>query len=438
MHAGARAGLAAVPPRSARVPPHAEAALTAPNASHGGFVDEPTVVETGRLSASRFGDYLVVERLATGGMGAIDLAVHAPAEGVERPVALKRLRADHDADPAFEAMFIDEVRIAARISHPHVVPLLDAGVHEGRWYYAMDLLFGAPLSQVAAHLRASTDEALAAAWPWVLVRILADACEGLHAAHELRDEHGRLLDVVHRDVGPENLFVGFDGAVRVIDFGIASARDRLQATRTGHVRGKAAFIAPERLTLGARVDRRADVWALGVTLWESLTGRRLFLRDTFAETLEAIRAGHVPPLAELRPELPAQLDTIIARALAPRPEHRYATARAMGRDLLEVARAGRTLDLADVAEWMGALLPDAAARQQRFAQLVTRVRRDEVDVAAPASIAPPRLAPPALDGLSDLSQELAASRPSVGRVVVLLAVGALAGIVTAGLVAWLS
>ncbi|HHH26949.1 MAG TPA: serine/threonine protein kinase, partial [Polyangiaceae bacterium] len=264
------------------------------------MTDEATVVEFGRLRAKPFGDYLVVERLATGGMGTVDLAVHAPPDGVERPVALKRLRADRMSDPVFTKMFVDEVRIAARICHPHVVPLLDAGVYQGCWYYAMDLLYGVPFSQVHAHLLATTDESLTALWPAVVMRIIADACEGLHAAHELRDEHGAPLHVVHRDVSPQNLFLGFDGAVRVIDFGIASARDRLQQTQTGQLRGKAAYIAPERLVRGTTIDRRVDVWALGVTMWESLTDDRLFMRDDVGSTFTAIREGRVPPVSNYR------------------------------------------------------------------------------------------------------------------------------------------
>ncbi len=340
--------------------------------------EDRTIVELQRLSQTRFGDYVIVDRLGSGGMGTVDLAVHAPEGGIERPVAIKRLHSHLTRDEQLVRMFLDEARIAARICHPHVCRLLDAGCIDGTWYFTLDLLFGAVLSDVLAHLRTRSDPAILDRWPAVLTRIVVDACEGVHAAHELRDEDGELLEVVHRDVSPENLFVGFDGAVRVIDFGIASAHSRYHETATGELRGKVAYVAPERLSTAEPVDRRADVWGLGVVLWEGLALRPLFRRRDALATLTAIREGDVPPLRSIRPEVPAALEHIAQKALSPRREDRYETAREMATELLTAAaEAGWRADLPDVSEWMNRLLPDAAQRQRRVAELVTAVKRDE-------------------------------------------------------------
>ncbi|MFK7988754.1 MAG: serine/threonine protein kinase [Sandaracinaceae bacterium] len=347
--------------------------------------DEPaTLVTPGRLRATQFGDYLVVERLGTGGMGSVDLAVHVPEGGVGRPVALKRLRADLCRDERFTSMFQDEVRIAARLSHPHVARLLDAGVHRGELYFTMDLLIGVPLSQLIKHLNASSNEALHARWPAILTRLIIDACEGLHAAHELCDETGQPLGVIHRDVSPDNLFVGFDGGVRVIDFGIASAHDRLTRTATGNVRGKIGYLAPERFQVPTTIDRRVDVWALGVVLWEGLALGSLFDQKNALDMLTAIRAGDIPPVTERRPGVPPEVIAVLEQALQTDAAERYPTARSMAVELTRAAiEVGWVAGLHDVAEWTNQLLPDAARRQERLAQMAARARRDTIDLELP-------------------------------------------------------
>lgn len=340
--------------------------------------EDRTIVELQRLSQTRFGDYYIVDRLGSGGMGTVDLAVHAPPGGIERPVAIKRLHTHLTKDEPLVKMFLDEARIAARICHPHVCRLLDAGCIDGIWYFTLDLLFGAVLSDVIAHLRTRSDPSILDAWPAVLTRLVADACEGIHSAHELRDEDGELLQVIHRDISPQNLFVGFDGAVRVIDFGIASAHSRYHQTQTGELRGKVAYVAPERLTTAEDIDRRVDVWGLGVVLWEGLTLRPLFRRRDALATLTAIRAGDVPNVQKYRPDVPDAIAAVAVKALSSDRENRYETARDMGAELLAAAaEAGWNADLPEVSGWMNRLLPDASQRQRRVAELVTAVKRDE-------------------------------------------------------------
>ncbi|MGE0790830.1 MAG: serine/threonine protein kinase [Sandaracinaceae bacterium] len=341
--------------------------------------EDRTIVELDRLTQTRFGDYVIVDRLGSGGMGTVDLAVHAPpGGGIERPVAIKRLHTHLTKDEQLVRMFLDEARIAARICHPHVCRLLDAGCIDGVWYFTLDLLFGAVLSDVIAHLRTRSDPAINAQWPAVLTRVIVDACEGMHAAHELADEDGELLQVIHRDISPENLFVGFDGAVRVIDFGIASAHSRYHETATGELRGKVAYVAPERLVTVEDVDRRVDVWGLGVVLWEGLTLRPLFRQKDALATLSSIRSGEVPNLRELRPDVPERVARVAHKALSLDRNERFETARDMGVELAAAAaEAGWHADLAEVSEWMNRLLPDAQRRQRRVAELVTAVKRDE-------------------------------------------------------------
>jgi serine/threonine-protein kinase len=323
----------------------------------------PEPVEEGQ----RFGRYRLCYLLASGGMGSVYLARAEGPGGFEKLVALKRIHAHLARNERFVDMFLDEARIAARIQHPNVCSVIDFGEIDGSYYLTMPYVFGEPLHRVLRNAVRAAPRARAAL-PWMGVRMVADACEGLHAAHELRDEDGQLLEVVHRDVSPQNLMVGYDGSVRVLDFGVASARHRHYQTSTGEVKGKFAYLAPEQID-AQRADRRADVWALGVVLWESVTGRRLFHRGTMPATIQAVTHGDVPPLSRVEPAASPGLEAVVARALARDPARRYATARAMGRDLLTVlAEERQVVGPADVAEWMAQLFPSGRREQEKLVE----------------------------------------------------------------------
>ena len=395
--------------------------------------------EVAVLRGERFGPYRVLESLGRGGMGEVHLAVHTVSPGsasagvgIERPVALKRLRPDLGADQRFTRMFFDEVRIATQISHPNVCRVLDAGRIDGVAYLAMDLLVGMPLSEMLAHARTTTDPELIAEWPFVVCRIGVDACEGLHAAHELRDEQGRSLGVVHRDVSPDNLFVGFDGVVRVIDFGIASARERLHRTATGELRGKIAYASPERLA-DQSVDRRADVFSLGAVLWEAIALRPLFPHGDPGAAMRAIRQGNVPPLREVRPDAPLDLDVLVSQSLAVDPARRFPTARAMGDALLEVmASEGRAVGASHVARWMDRLFSGAHERQSRR---LSHALAAPTDPGSPRPSRPPSHAPRTPE--RPISGTTLRVRDS--RVSMLLALALLAGLgLGLGLGVWLA
>jgi serine/threonine protein kinase len=257
-----------------------------------------------------FGRYVLLEQLALGGMAEIFLAKAVGEAGFEKAFVVKRVLPHLTLAHGFVEMFLDEARIAAQLNHPGIVQIFDLGKQDGDYYFAMEYLAGEDVSAVVRRC-----EELGRRIPVdVAVKIAAAAAEALHYAHRYHTPDGRPLGIVHRDISPSNLFVTYHGTVKVLDFGIARAEQRLQQTRAGHIKGKAAYMAPEQAR-GEQVDARADVWALGVCLHEMLTGRRLFLRDSSGDTLLAVREGPIPRPRELRPEIPVELDALIMQAL---------------------------------------------------------------------------------------------------------------------------
>lgn len=330
------------------------------------LVDPPTIVASDKW----LGSYRLCLALASGGMATVYLA-RANGSNLKRFVAVKKLARHLAEDPVFTAMFMDEAHIASRINHPNVCSVYDCAVDNGVCYMVMEYLAGEPLSHVRRALARS--RALRATSTPYVARIVADACEGLHAAHELTDATGRPLEVVHRDVSLENLFVTYDGVVKVVDFGVASAADQAHHTRTGIVKGRFAYIDPVVLN-GRKPDRRADVWGLGVVYWELLTGRRLFQRATDAETLRAVLDHRVPKPSAVRPGIPPELDEIALCALSPEPDARYPTTRAMGQDLSRfLARHQRSVGLAEVADLMDRLFPGGRGRKRELLEIASRL-----------------------------------------------------------------
>lgn len=296
--------------------------------------------------ADRLGRYVLRFALASGGMATVYLAVAKGASGFGRVVAVKRIHPHLEDESAFVEMFLDEARIASRIRHPNVCSVEDFGQSDGSYYMTMEYLVGESLSHVAKQLGTMP--------PAIAARIVADACEGLHAAHELEGDDGEPLGVVHRDVSPQNLFVGYDGIVKVVDFGIAKANRRVHQTATGMVKGKFAYMPIEQLR-GECVDRRADVWALGVVLWELVAGQKLFRRRNESETIMAVQRRVIPELAALRPGTPEGLDEIVRRALSEDPADRFPTARAMGLALSRLFAGPHAADTPEISDMMGRL-----------------------------------------------------------------------------------
>jgi serine/threonine-protein kinase len=314
--------------------------------------DEPESLVPVEGAERHFGPYLLRYEIASGGMATVYLARARGPAGFDRATALKRIHPHLAKRRDFVEMFLDEARLAARITHPNVCSVFDFGEVEGTYFIAMEYLVGQPLAAIVRAIQERRDLASSTRWRVLAARIVADACEGLHAAHELRDDSGRPLGVVHRDVSPHNVFVTYDGAVKVVDFGVAWAEGRLHHTQTGALKGKLGYMSPEQVR-GLAIDRRLDVWSLGVCLWELLTVRRLFAKKQEVDMLQAVMHEAIVPPSALEHGIPAALDAIVMRALDRDVERRYPTARAMARELNAfVSSSGVSAGLADLSELM--------------------------------------------------------------------------------------
>jgi serine/threonine-protein kinase len=305
-------------------------------------------------------------------MASVYLARRDSDYGLVRMLAVKLIHRHLANDREFIEMFMDEVELASQIRHPNVCAVLDYDLHQDESYLVMEYLIGESLMSVAKRIERAKEldpDRLAAC----VARMLADACEGLHAAHELTDADGEPLHVVHRDVSLENVFATYDGIAKIMDFGVAAAAHKRHRTLTGVVKGKFASVAPECLK-GNKPDRRADIWGIGVVAWELLTGRRLFRRETDVDTLCAVSEAPIARPSEIRPGLPSAIDDIVLRALARDPEQRYATARELGRDFARFcARDGQVVTSADVADWLRELFPGGRERKQQIVALAAQL-----------------------------------------------------------------
>ena len=271
--------------------------------------------------------------------------------GFERTVAIKVIHGEHASDPQFRKMFLDEARLSARIQHPNVVHVEELGEEGGELYLVMELIAGVTLADLLQGLVARR-----APLPIdVAIAIAAQVADGLHGAHEATDEHGHSLGLVHRDISPQNVLLGSRGHVKVIDFGVAKAAGRLAESVVGSVKGKLAYMAPEQI-LGLPVDRRTDVFALGVVLWEMLTLRRLFYSPSDAEVMDRVREAKVEPPRAYRPEISPALEAVVLGALAAEPGRRPETAYALRRALLAAEPSALQVDVARIAQ----LVHDAA------------------------------------------------------------------------------
>jgi len=268
--------------------------------------------------------YEPIFELGRGGMATVYLAINRGLAGWSKLVVLKQLRPDVASDPDFLPMLLEEARIAARINHPNVVQTNDIGFDGHAHYIAMEYLEGQTLQGLTRRL---TEQGRRLPLPLYL-HILAQVLRGLHFAHELADYDGAPLSIVHRDMTPHNVFVTYEGVVKVLDFGIAKAADSKNETRSGTFKGKLRYIAPEQ-ALGIPIDRRADIFAIGVMMWHALAGTRMWKDVSETDVLMQLAKGEIPNIAEVAPSAPPELLSICRRALAHRPTERFATAAEM-------------------------------------------------------------------------------------------------------------
>ena len=344
--------------------------------------------------------YELVGELASGGMATVYLARLSGVGGFQRFVAMKRLHPHLQNEKEFVEMFLDEARLSAGIHHPNVVAILEVGASQVGYYLVMEYVEGDTLARLLARA-ASNGQRIPTP---VALRMVLDALAGLHAAHELRNDQGELVQLVHRDVSPQNVLVGVDGITRITDFGVARATSRLTSTRVGQLKGKLAYMAPEQAK-GEPLDRRADVFSAGVLIWETLAGKRLFKADNEAATLQRVMNEPIQPLTRIAPHVSPELSAAIARGLEREPNDRFATAAELA-DAIEAAAESRDgiADSRDVAAFVKATLGQEIEQQREAVR--AWLARSEPSQAAP-------LAPPITSSVSVAAMSLPdGARPS--------------------------
>jgi serine/threonine-protein kinase len=324
-----------------------------------------------RVALEQVGRYELLLELASGGMGAVYVGRQRGAAGFERLVAIKRMHPHLTQNQELVLAFHEEARIASLIRHPNVVTVVDVYEDGGEHLLVMELIDGVAAASIVNEAR---KRSVRLPRP-VVLRIVLDALAGLHAAHELVGMDGRPLQVVHRDVSPQNILVGSDGTVHITDFGIARAIERAVHTATGELKGKLRYMAPEQ-ALGGAIDRRTDFFAMGIVAWEMLSGERYHRGENDLDVLRAAADASYRPLSSVDPATPAPLENILARALAPHPDHRFPTAAAFAQALEGWAWQARELaGAAEVAEIVRALAGERIGKRRHELQEVLAGRR---------------------------------------------------------------
>ena len=342
----------------------------------------PRVANADASFPERIGRYELLLPIGRGGMATVYLARTRVVESVHREVALKLMHNALEAEEGeFAQQLLEEAKLAARIQHPNVVPVLEFGASPFGVYLVMEYVRGHTLSGLIRAAKAAN-----ATLPLPIAgKILSDALTGLHAAHELRDENGVSLEVIHRDFSPQNILVGVDGVSRLTDFGIAKTLARLDATKTGVIKGKIGYMAPEQ-ALGHTLDRRCDVWAAGVVACELLTGQRLYSGKDQLATLLELATSKPPRLRTLRPDLPLEVDEIVAEALTTHPEARCNSASEFRRRLLLAwQKIGPIADSPEVGAYVAELVQDKLRTRDEQAASVLRLRDEMATISRDAS-----------------------------------------------------
>jgi serine/threonine-protein kinase len=293
--------------------------------------------------------YKVLEKIASGGMAEVFRAESAGLEGFKKTVAIKRVLPHLSEKKQFIGMFLDEARVSAHLSHSNCVQVFDIGVGDNTYFIVMEYVDGADLKGLIEHRKKSGAPFPIEEACLICVRI----CEGLSYAHELTDNNGESLHIVHRDMSPPNVLITRFGEVKIVDFGLAKANSQLEKSEPGIIKGKFSYLSPEAAQ-GLPVDGKTDIFAVGIILWELLAGRRLFMGDTDLETVRMVQQARVPSIRQFNPRVGPELERVLNRALAGDPDARYQTARELGRDLnnmlFDMGRAVSSFDIAKLVE----------------------------------------------------------------------------------------
>jgi serine/threonine-protein kinase len=316
------------------------------------------VREPGTARPRIIGRYAIFDEVGRGGAATVHIGRLMGPIGFSRTVAIKKMHESVAGDTEVVAMFLDEARLTGRIRHPNVVPVLDVLAIEDEVFLIMEYVHGESLSSLLRVLLARNEPVPVR----IAVQILRDVLHGLHAAHEARNDRGQPLDLVHRDVSPQNILVGADGISRILDFGIAKAVDRIQDTHTGQLKGKVSYMAPEQL-LGQPIDRRVDVYAAGLVLWEALAGRRLFPGDSSGHVMYQVLRGEIPQLLDV----PPLVRDAVSKAIEREPGSRFATAFEFARALED---ASEPVAPTVVGDWVREVSGPALARRFELLEAV--------------------------------------------------------------------
>lgn len=293
--------------------------------------------------------YRVSERLESGGMAEVFRGESTSVAGFKKQVAIKRVLPHLASNEKFIKMFLDEARLSARLSHANIVQVFDIGRVEGTYFIVMEYIDGVNLKGVVEYLR-TRNEPMSVA---LAVHITVKVCEGLHYAHELTDSDGQPLHIVHRDISPPNVLISKRGEVKIVDFGLAKAAHSVEKTEPGVVKGKFSYLAPETAQ-GQEADAQADIYAVGIMLWEMLAGRKLFQGETDYQTVRMVQQSQVPSLRGINPSVPEGLERILMKALARDKAQRYRNAQHMGVELERFLAENRMFASAfDLGELVG-------------------------------------------------------------------------------------
>lgn len=349
--------------------------------------------------------YRVIERLAAGGMAEVFIAESAGIEGFKKQVAIKRVLPSLSEKKRFIAMFLDEARLSANLTHSNVAQVFDIGVGDSAYFIVMEYVDGADLKAVIEQLRKE-----GRVFPVEHACYIAEKlCEGLTYAHELCGSDGKPLEIIHRDMSPPNVLITKHGEVKIVDFGLARATSQLEKSEAGIIKGKFGYLSPEAAK-GAEIDARTDIFAVGIILWEMLSGRRLFQGETDMGTVRLVQAADIPPLRSLNPAVPEALERILARALARDPAARYATARDFGRDLASfLFRNGTPVTAYDIAELVRSVVAQRKKTTPEKSSIIDKLIEEALleftslqDDKHPAPAAAARALEPAKSGFEDI------------------------------------
>ena len=316
----------------------------------------PRVTANQLPALMQFGRFDILGRIAFGGMAEIFLARETTTLSASRYLAIKRILPHVADDPAFVEMFLDEARLAMQLNHPNICHIYEFGELDGSYFIAMEWIHGAALGKIIRKARPS-------GLPFEFsARVIAQIAEALHYAHRARDTQGEPLGIVHRDVSPQNIMVSYEGQVKLLDFGIAKAQSHTTKTQAGVVKGKFSYMSPQQC-VGQAVDARADVFALGICLYEILTGEGLYRRPSEYETMRAVIEEPVPSARARKAQVPVELDAIVQKALQKDPADRFSSAAEMQGALEDwLQKAGRAMTATRIADQMHQLFEDQILR----------------------------------------------------------------------------